>query len=49
VPSGRPCYTDQFKSYRSLKQYGKLLPFDHSAVYAHPRRRGRHINCIERS
>jgi len=44
---GAVFYTDQFKSYRSLKRYGKHLPVDHSTGHVHPRRRGRHINGIE--
>jgi transposase len=44
---GAVFYTDQFKSYRSLKQYGKHLPVDHRQGYGDARRRGRHINGIE--
>lgn len=45
---GAVFYTDRFKSYQSLKRYGKHLPVDHSVTYVQRSRRYlRHINGIE--
>lgn len=45
---GAVFYTDRFRSYQSLKRYGKHLPVDHSVEYVRPGRRyQRHINGIE--
>jgi transposase len=45
---GAVFYTDRFRSYHSLKRYGKPLPVDHSVEYVRPGRRyQRHINGIE--
>ena len=41
---GSVFYTDTFKSYRSLKKYGKHLAVNHQESYANGRR---HINGIE--
>ena len=45
---GAVFYTDRFKSYQSVKRYGKHLPIDHSVEYVRPGRKyHRHINGIE--
>lgn len=45
---GAVFYTDRFRSYQSLKRYGKHLPVDHSLTYVQRGRRyQRHINGIE--
>jgi Transposase and inactivated derivatives len=45
---GAVFYTDRFKSYRSLRRYGKHLPVDHSTTYVQRGRKYlRHINGIE--
>lgn len=41
---GSVFYTDQFKSYKSLKFYGKHLPIDHDKEFSKGRR---HINGLE--
>ena len=45
---GAVFYTDRFRSYQSVKRYGKHLPIDHSVEYVRPGRKyQRHINGIE--
>ena len=45
---GAVFYTDRFRSYQSLRRYGKHLPVDHSQGYVQGRRATRrHINGIE--
>lgn len=41
---GSVYYTDEFKSYRDLKRYGKHLPVNHSKTFSNKRS---HINGIE--
>jgi len=46
---GSVYYTDSFKSYRSLKRYGKHLPINHSKTFTHQpgKKYHSHINGIE--